>query len=182
MDKSETTFQNNLSYQFRQAALADRDSCWRIIGQAKRYMASLKRCQWDGLYPTLDHITGDICSKSAYVIETTSQLIAYGAVIFTGEAAYDSIKGKWLSSQPYVVLHRLCVADEARKMGVAQKYFQEVEKLAAAKGVYSFKVDTNYDNAEMLHILQKCGFSYCGEVCYPQGSRMAFEKLIINGV
>ena len=26
------------------------------------------------------------------------------------------------------------------------------------------KVDTNFDNAAMLHILKKLGYTYCGEV------------------
>ncbi len=168
----------SLSYRFRRATAEDREECWQVIEQAKAYMASLRRCQWDGLYPTMGHVEADIANGWAYVMESDSKIIAYGAVIFTSEPAYASIDGEWLSDQPYVVLHRLCVADGFKGMGVAQKYFHEVEALALTAGIHSFKVDTNYDNAEMLHILPKLGFRYCGEVSYPQGSRKCFEKLL----
>ncbi len=40
------------------------------------------------------------------------------------------------------------------------------------------KVDTNFDNAAMLHILKKLGYTYCGEVYLAGGERKAFEKLL----
>jgi hypothetical protein len=40
------------------------------------------------------------------------------------------------------------------------------------------KVDTNFDNAAMLHLLKKLGYTYCGEVYLAGGERKAFEKLI----
>ncbi len=58
------------------------------------------------------------------------------------------------------------------------QYFERVERLALAHGVRSFKVDTNFDNADMLHILSKRGFAYCGEIHYEHGVRKAFEKML----
>lgn len=40
------------------------------------------------------------------------------------------------------------------------------------------KVDTNFDNAAMLHLLKKLGYTYCGEVYLAGGERKAFEKLL----
>ena len=40
------------------------------------------------------------------------------------------------------------------------------------------KVDTNFDNAAMLHILKKLVYTYCGEVYLAGGERKAFEKLL----
>ncbi len=167
-----------MSYLFRQATLEDREGCWRVIEQAKAFMASQGRQQWNGLYPTVGNVDADIANGWAYIMEADGEIIAYGAVIFSGEPAYASIDVEWLSDLSYVVLHRLCVADGFKGMGVAQRYFREVEVLALADGIHSFKVDTNYDNAEMLHILPKLGFRYCGDVSYPQGSRKCFEKLL----
>lgn len=39
-------------------------------------------------------------------------------------------------------------------------------------------LDTNFDNAAMLHILKKLDYTYCGEVYLAAGERKAFEKLI----
>ena len=39
------------------------------------------------------------------------RVIAYAAVVYDGEPAYDAIEGRWLTAGPYVVVHRLAVAD-----------------------------------------------------------------------
>ena len=58
------------------------------------------------------------------------------------------------------------------------RFVQEVEALSRAQGVYSFKADTNYDNERMQRLFEKQGFVYCGEISYPQGQRMAYEKVL----
>ena len=56
---------------------------------------------------------------------------------------------------------------------------KHVEQLARQRGITSFRIDTNHDNDAMLHILDKQGFAYCGNVSYPPDKvRMAFEKLL----
>lgn len=37
----------------------------------------------------------------------------------------------------------------------------------------------NFDNAAMLHILKKLGYTYCGEVYLAGGERKAFETSLI---
>ncbi len=51
------------------------------------------------------------------------------------------------------------------------------ESLCLDKKVYSIKVDTNFDNLPMLKIVEKLGYTYCGEV-YFEGPRKAFEKVL----
>ncbi len=111
---------------FRQATEQDAARCWALVVQAKRYMASLGRRQWDESYPLVADIERDIAVGSAYVLEQSGRAVAYGAVSFDGEPEYARIEGAWLSGQRYVVLHRLCVADEVRGRGVAQQYFVSI--------------------------------------------------------
>ncbi len=173
--------------EFRKATPADSGSAWDIILQAKALMTSEGRSQWTEAYPAPSNIDCDIASEAAYVLCIDDVPMVYGAVIFTGEPAYEQLEGSWLSDRlrdrgkggcSYVVVHRLAAAEEARGKGLAQRFFDEVSALALSKGIHSFKVDTNYDNKAMLHILEKSGFTYCGKIIYPQGSRLAFEKLI----
>ncbi len=167
-----------MEYSFRKATEADSARAWEIIRQAKALMTSEGRKQWTDAYPAPSDIDNDTGAEAAYVLCIDDVPMVYGAVIFTGEPAYGQIKEGWLSQGDYVVVHRLAVADEARGKGLAQRYFEEVSALALSKGIKSFKVDTNFDNKAMLHILEKIGFTYCGEIIYPQGSRLAFEKLL----
>lgn len=163
-------------FTFRLATENDAARIWEILQQAKAQMYREGKQQWDESYPLPRNVEEDIRNGYAHVLCREDVAMAYGAVTFDGEPAYNTIQGKWLSEKPYVVVHRLAVADEAKRQGVATRFMQEVEKLAVAKGVYSFKVDTNYDNFYMQRMMKTLGFTHCGTVHYPRGERMGYEK------
>lgn len=166
------------SYKFRQATDADSARIWTIILQAKAQMYRQEKQQWDENYPAPENIASDIEHGYAYVLCSQDHVIAYGAVVFDGEPVYQSIEGKWLSQQPYVVVHRLAVADEMKQKGIATLFMQNVEQLALQRNIHSFKVDTNFDNFYMHKMLERLNFSYCGKIMYQKGERMAYEKLL----
>lgn len=168
-----------MKYSFRLATSSDIPRIMEIIQQAKKQMYREGKQQWNETYPTQEHIACDIKDENGYVMCMSEHIIAYGAVVFNGEPTYSSIQGSWLSDQQYVVLHRLAVADEMKKQGIATMFIKEVEKMSFQKGIYSFKVDTNYDNIYMQRTLSKLGFTYCGEIIFQKGSRMAYEKIIL---
>lgn len=103
--------------------------------------------------------------------------MAYGAVSHGPEPAYEKIEGDWLSDIPYVVVHRLAVDPSRRGQGYGRIFLESVETFAAGNGIGSFRIDTNHDNTEMLSILSRLGFEYCGLI-HDHGERMAYEKLI----
>lgn len=167
-----------MDYTFRRANDAEIGRIMEIIEQAKKQMDREGKHQWDDTYPIRTNIENDIKDGTAYVTIVNGQVVAYGAVVFTGEPAYDVIEGKWLTNQPFVVLHRLAVAEETKGHGVGLIFIKEVERLALAEGVKSFKVDTNHNNTRMLRLLEKTGFKYCGKIYYQHGERVAYEKLL----
>lgn len=167
-----------MEYTIKPAVASDVPRIMEIIEQAKRQMYREGKQQWNEAYPAQEHIVGDIKDGNGYVMCFVGRIIAYGAIIFTGDPAYSSLQGAWLSEQPYVVLHRLAVADEAKRQGVATRFVEEVDRLGKERGIGSFRIDTNYDNVYMQRILEKCGFTHCGEVFFERGSRMAYEKLL----
>ena len=134
-------------------------------------------------YPAPGHISADIGRNRGYVlckpgVEGPLSVIAYGAVVFDGEPAYDAIDGQWLTDEPYVLVHRIAVADGERGRGVAAEFLHRVETLAQERGVKAFRIDTNFDNQTMLRLLERTGFTYCGKVVYRSGERLAYEKRI----
>lgn len=163
---------------FRKAKPIDADRIMEIIEQNKAEMWRNGNHQWDENYPARVHIDDDIKKGVGYVLDDNGLVVAYAAVVFTGEPTYKDIDGKWLSDQPYVVVHRLCVALNQKGRGLAKRYMREVESMSKARGVLSCRVDTNYSNPAMLHIIQKLGYTYCGEIVYNHGNRKAFEKLL----
>lgn len=161
---------------FRKATNADSEWIWQIILQAKEQMRLLGSRQWQDGYPAYDNIVHDIECGYGYVLCIDDRVVAYGAVIFDGEPAYNSIEGQWPDEQPYVVVHRLAVADEMKQRGMASSFMKAVEALSRENGVFSFRVDTNFDNHYMRKMLSTLGFVYCGEIAYQRGARDAYAK------
>ena len=68
--------------------------------------------------------------------------------------------------------------DKAAGKGFATEIFRRIEEFSRKNGILSIKVDTNFDNAAMLRILEKLGYKYCGEVYFRGSARKAFEKVL----
>ncbi|ADQ16127.1 GCN5-related N-acetyltransferase [Leadbetterella byssophila DSM 17132] len=165
--------------QLRKALESELPQIWNIIQYAIEQRRKDGSKQWQDGYPNPTSIQNDYDKGYAYVMEEEGVLFAYGAVIFDIEPAYEEIEGKWLTNGPYLVVHRVAAAPEAKGKGIGTQFFKALEDLSLNKGVYSIKVDTNFDNAPMLRILKKLGYTYCGEVYFRGSARKAFEKVLL---
>lgn len=161
---------------FRKATEEDIPVVAAILKAAVERMLSERKHQWSHSYPNDNHVLADVANGNGYVLICNNKIVAYGAVVFDGESAYNSIRGKWLADGPYVVVHRMAVSPTSQNKGYGISLLKAVEKLALSKDIKNFRIDTNHDNTRMLNLLKKAGFSYCGEICYQAGSRMAFAK------
>lgn len=161
---------------FRQARTEDIPRILEIIRQAQRRMKARGSGQWQDGYPARENIAADIARGAGYVMCDNNRILAYGAVIFDGEPAYAGIDGAWPDEEPYAVVHRLAVAEEVTGRGVGSRFLQKAEALACAKGITRMRIDTNFDNGPMLHILNRLGYVRCGEIRYRNDSRQAFWK------
>ncbi|MCQ4034912.1 GNAT family N-acetyltransferase [Kaistella montana] len=166
------------NYSLRKATTADQQDIWKILQQAIERRKQDGSSQWQNGYPNLETVQSDIENNYGYLLEIDGKIAAYAAIIFDIEPAYEEIEGNWLSNEPYVVIHRVAVSNEFAGKGVATHFFEEIEKIAKAQQVFSIKVDTNFDNISMLKILEKLGYTYCGEVYFRGSARKAFEKII----
>lgn len=161
---------------FRTARFDDLREIADILRNAVERMLAEGKHQWDENYPNETHARADIESGIGYVLESEGKVVGYAAVVFTGEPAYVHIDGRWLTDGPYVVVHRVAVSQQVRGKGFGRAYLEAVAGYARERGVPSFRIDTNYDNFAMLGLLERLGFTYCGEIRYDSGQRRAFEK------
>lgn len=162
----------------RQAKQSERSIIWNIIQYAIEQRRLDGSRQWQEGYPNETTIQEDLDNGHAYVVTDNEDVLAYAAIIFDKEPAYEAIEGKWLTEGDYVVIHRVAAAEIAKGKSVATKLFQLIETLCLSKNIYSIKVDTNFDNMPMLRILEKLGYTYCGEVYFKGGARKAYEKVL----
>ena len=170
--------------QLRKAHPSELPVIWDIIQYAIEQRRLDGSQQWQDGYPNEATIRTDIDTGNGYVVTDGDEILVYGAILFGKEPAYEAIEGKWLSTGEYVVVHRLAASRSAKGKGIATAFFGMLEELSRKHGVYSIKVDTNFDNSPMLHIFDKLGYTYCGEVYFRGAARRAYEKLIepVSGV
>lgn len=165
-------------FYFRKAQISEAEIIWKILQQAIERRRKDGSNQWQDGYPNLEVVKADISLGKGYVLEFEGEIAAYAALVFNDEPAYDEIEGNWLTHGDYLVVHRVAVSDEYLGKGIAVGLFKILENFARAHQVYSIKVDTNFDNLAMLHILEKLHYQYCGEVYFRGSARKAFEKVL----
>ena len=163
---------------FRLAEKSDLDKIMEIIEEAKDYLKTLGIDQWQNGYPNEETIYDDIIHGYAYVLVEQNIIIAYAALLFDEEIAYNDIIGNWLSNGVYAVVHRVATINSKKRSGVATQLFRIIEDLCIEKQVYSIKVDTNFDNIPMMRIFKKLRYIYCGEVFFNGEPRKAYEKML----
>ena len=169
-----------MNYNFRKATPSEIPQIWTIIQQAIVRRKNDGSQQWQDGYPNEDVIKQDITKGIGYVLTDDNTIIGYAAILFNEEPAYELIKGTWLTNEEFVVVHRVAISDNYIGKGLAQKIFLFTEDLAIENKIFSIKVDTNFDNIPMLKILEKLGYSYCGEVYFRGDARKAFEKILLK--
>jgi Predicted acyltransferase len=179
------------------ATPADLDAIMYIVAQAQASLGALGIDQWQDGYPSRDIISGDIERGVGYVVraevgteaddevgaeagDEVSAVVATAHISFDGEVTYEKIfGGEWLSDGPYAVIHRIAVADSARKLGVAGFIVESVCERCKKMGLTSIKIDTHEGNSPMRAFLTKSGFKQCGTIYLTNGdSRIAYELIV----
>ncbi len=162
----------------RKAFFSEQPIIWNILQQAIAQRKNEGSDQWQNGYPNEQIVHDDIANGYAHVLVENSEIIAYAAIIFGIEPAYENIEGRWLTHDDYVVVHRVATSNEVKRKGIATHLFKMIEELTVEQKVYSIKVDTNFDNVPMIKILSKLDYTYCGEVFYDGVPRKAYEKVL----
>ena len=163
----------------RKAQIPEAEIIWQILQQAIERRRKDGSNQWQDGYPNLEVVKTDISLGKGYVLEIDNAIAAYAALVFNDEPAYKEIIGDWLTNDDFLVIHRVAVSDDFLGKGIAVLLFQKLEDFAKENQVFSIKVDTNFDNLAILHILEKLNYQYCGEVYFRGSARKAFEKVLI---
>lgn len=148
-----------------------------VIESARQALAQAGSSQWQGSdgYPAENDIFDDILNGQAYVALVDGQIVAYAAVVRTGDPAYEKIyDGDWMHhNHQYIVFHRVAVDSAYSGQGLAQTFLQGL--IEGVDG-HDFRCDTHENNKAMQHILEKLGYVYCGKVPI-DGERLAYQKI-----
>jgi GNAT superfamily N-acetyltransferase len=162
----------------RKAVFSEQPVIWNILLQAIEQRRLDGSDQWQSGYPNEQTVFDDVASGCGYVLVDNDVVIAYAAVIFGVEPAYEDIQGEWLTNGDYAAIHRVATFNSVKGKGIATQLFKMIEDLCISQKVYSIKVDTNFDNVPMLKIVERLNYTYCGEVFFHGAPRKAYEKVL----
>ena len=146
-----------------------------LIDEGRAHQREQGFIQWIDGYPNVEVIADDIKLNRGYLLTDNQIPIGYMCIDFHGEPVYNDLEGKWLTSQKYVVIHRMTIGDAGRGKGAAREAFRLVKELCITRDVHSIRIDTHEANKKMQHVLAREGFRYCGMVSYAGDQRLAYE-------
>ncbi|MBS0030859.1 GNAT family N-acetyltransferase [Chitinophaga sp. 22321] len=164
--------------EFRKAKEQDATQIWSILEKAIARRKADGSEQWQNGYPNPEIVESDINKGYGYILADGETMIGYCAVMINDEPAYADIKGQWLTDGDFVVYHRVAIAEAYLGKGMAQEMMRQIENYALTHHISSIRVDTNFDNKGMLHLFDKLGYTYCGEVILAGAPRKAYEKVL----
>lgn len=167
----------------RCAEKKDFEAIMALIHRAQSRISLLGIDQWQDGYPEPELIASDIENKIGCVFEDDGKIAAYLVLLDTPEPVYDALDGEWLTSgAAYATIHRMAIDDGWCGRGLSTQIIAHAEAFARKKNCASVRADTHRGNVRMRRLLEKCGFSYCGECTYEVTAgdpiRVAYEKQI----
>ena len=164
---------------FRKGTAEDLERIMELVADAQNWFRSQNIDQWQDGYPTRELISSDITYNRNYVVEHNGVVVATFVVSFDGEPTYDVVYGgEWLNEKEYAVVHRIMVADECRRKGIAREILTFVEGLSVEQGITDIRIDTHRDNRAMLSLLKILGYRRCGRIKLESGAwREALQKV-----
>lgn len=166
------------SLKIRHSHVEDLPRIMEIIAMAVDYMKENHIDQWSENYPDRGRFLQDIEKNESYICQIGGCIAATAALSLRDESNYEKIfEGRWKTSGPYGVIHRIAVDDRFKGTGVAAAFVDHIEKMCINRGIYAVRVDTHRDNRSMDRFLRKHGFDRCGIIYVEDGTqRVAYEK------
>lgn len=183
--------------EFRPATEQDFDAVMKIIENGRAALAELGIDQWQGGSPNEAMIREDIAlGRSMVAVERDADGTEHlmGTLAFVcGDADYDRIlAGAWLTDSAnkpedgavtYAALHRVAVAANARRRGVASFMIAASCSLAAKRGLASVRADTHAGNIPMQTTFERAGMTRCCEIdlsteLEPTKHRIGYELVL----
>ena len=122
-------------------------------------------------------VNGDVVD----VLEENGRIIGTACIIEESDPDYLSISGgAWLNDEPYVVVHRIAVPSSCKGNGYASKLLAFAGEKAEENGWRNLRIDTHEKNRSMRRLLEKNGFSMCGDVIVGRWKepRIAYQKVL----
>ena len=164
------------------AASNEATRCYEIIDMGRNFQQRQGFIQWTKEYPNFETLKQDIMDRKGFVVKVDHVIAAYMCIDFSREPAYDAIDGKWRYEEKYAVVHRMAFADEFCGIGLSSTVWKLVEKHCLENNIKYIRVDTDFSNQRMQHVLEKNGFIKCGIISFQGSGKFAYDKYLESSI
>ncbi|BCA85670.1 N-acetyltransferase [Enterococcus saigonensis] len=166
--------------EIKQATHKDLTTIMEIIEDGRASLKAQGSPQWQNGYgPNKAQMTNDIVNNFCWVAVVDDKIVAVASLVEGIDPVYTAINGKWIRSDEkgYVALHRVAVAKNFAKKGIAKKFLGKLIHIAKQNGFQDIRIDTYPENFAMMKTIDALGFVYCGQVEFPipAGLRNAYQ-------
>lgn len=175
MNKTNNTTMPQLS--FHKALLNDLDEINLMYKTVIVDMISNGILQWDEIYPDRETIRQDIIKGEMYIARHGNLLAA--AYTLNSECDDEYKNGNWKNiSEPYFIVHRLCVNPQLQKQGIGTYIMLHIEEYARNNNASSIRLDCFPENHSATALYKRLGYTRTGIATYRKGKFLLMEKML----
>ncbi|ALS38660.1 GNAT superfamily N-acetyltransferase [Enterococcus rotai] len=167
----------------RKAEATDLVNIMEIIAAARQMLHDKNIPQWqNGEGPNEEQLKQDIVLQQCYVLIVDQQIAGLGILSTSPEPPYEQIKnGQWQQTPGnYSAIHRVALAPTYQGKGLALLLMNLLITTSRLNGCLDIRIDTHPENKTMQQLIQKAGFTYCGDILLPvaDGERFAYQLVL----
>ena len=121
--------------------------------------------QWGPHYPLQADFAQDLAEGALFVDDEDGAIRGFMALNLVEPSEYGPLP--WKVPRPALVIHRLAVAPEFRRLGVAEGLLAFAEARAGALGLAGLRSDTSEANPAMNALFAKRAWKFVGKLRFP---------------
>lgn len=148
----------------RAAVMNDLNAIMEIVQAVIVEMHSYNNFQWDENYPQAKDFVSDIQKGDLFVSIREENIVGLICINRNQPSEYAGLE--WSHSEEAMVIHRMAVSPDARKVGVGFELVEFAEELAIKNNVRYLQTDTYSLNTKAQGLFQKLGYKFVGEMSF----------------
>lgn len=162
----------------RHAVKNDVKNIIKIIDKIIVEMASYNNNQWNKSYPREKDFLKDINAKNLFICERHGKIAGFICVDRLQVDEYTDVE--WSLKENFMVIHRMAVNPECRRMGIGSELLDFAEEYALENNMRYLKTDTYSINVKMNNLFKKFGYDIAGQIKIPGRTKHfnCYEKIL----
>jgi GNAT superfamily N-acetyltransferase len=154
-----------MDFIIRKLVPQDVETAMSIYKRVVKAMHAMGFMQWNDEYPNINYLINDIARGTAFGCFLDGELVAVATFDPNQSTEYEPIP--FLFGEPYMIVHRLAVAPEIRRQGLAARMMDFAEEHARGLGCPAMRLDTSQDNTAALALYENRGYVRRGTCHFP---------------